>query len=139
MNRSFAGLFVLLAMLLPAASAWGGESRIVVTHTLTGYNMGTNTVTVDYSLHVVNNGEAPVVNLSLSLVPMPPFVGNRTMVNVGYLGARQSADVPLRLVTRTVLSAERFSQQPLFLVGKYLDGEGNPAQFPVKSKPGGAR
>ncbi len=139
MNRSFAGLFVLLAMLLPAVSAWGAESRVTVSHTLTGFNMGTNTVTVDYSLHVVNNGEAPVVNLSLSLVPLPPFVANRTIVNVGYLGTRQSADVSLQLVTRAILSADRFSQQPLFLVGKYLDGEGKPAQFPVKSKPGGAK
>jgi hypothetical protein len=139
MNRSFAGLLVLVAMLLPAGLAFGAESRVMVSHTMAGYNKGTATVTLDYSLHVMNNSDTPVVNLSLTLVPMPPFITNKTTVDVGYLGAHQSADVSLLLVTKTLLSADRFSQQPLFFVGKYLDGEGKTAEFPVKSKPGGAR
>ncbi len=139
MNRSFAGLLVLLAILVPAGLAYGAESRFMVSHTLEGYNKGTATVTLDYSLHVMNNSDTPVIDLSLSLVPMPPFITNKTTVNVGYLGAHQSADVSLQLVTNTLLGADRFSQHHLFFVGKYIDGEGKPVEFPVKSKPGGAR
>ena len=72
MNRTFLGLFVLLAMLLPCL-AYGAGSPVVVTHTLTGYSKGADAVTLEYSLHVVNQGKDTLSDLTLGSCPLPSF------------------------------------------------------------------
>lgn len=137
MNKAFAGLFVILAMILPVSSAGGAVSPVSVSHTLTGYSKGSATVTLDYSLHVVNAGDNPLTNLSLSQIPLFPFANGAPPVTVDYLAPHQGFDVSFTVTTPILLGADRFTQTPLFWAGKCFDGEGKPLEFPVKSKPGG--
>lgn len=139
MYKTFTGFLIALAINIFAVPVFSAESPVIVSHTLTGYNKGSTSITLDYSLHVVNLGETPLADLSLSLVPIPPLVAKRTTVSVGYLGPHQSADVTLQIITPALLDAERFSHTPLFLAGRYLDVEGKTAEFPAKSKPGGSK
>jgi hypothetical protein len=139
MKRMLAGLFIVLAMNLFAGVTHAAGPKLALDHTLTGYSKGATTVTLDYSLHIVNPGDTPLANLSLSLVPLPPLISQRTTVNVGYLGPHQSTYVSLQIVTPALLDADRFSRNPLSWAGKYLDVEGKQIEFPVQSKPGGAR
>lgn len=139
MNKTFAGFLIALTINIFAVFAFAAESPVILNHTLTGYNRGSTSITLDYSLHIANPGDTPLADLSLSLVPVPPLVAKRTIVSVGYLGPHQSADVTLQIVTPALLDVKRFSRTPLFWAGKYVDVEGKPAEFPAKSKPGGTK
>ena len=139
MDRVLAGLLVMLAMNLAASFTHAGESPLIVGHSLTGYSKGTTSVTLDYSLFIVNPGDTPLADLSLSLVPLPPLTAQGTTVSINYLGPKQSAQLFMQVVSPALLDEERFSQRPLFWAGRYTDMEGKLVEFPVQSKPGGAR
>ena len=139
MNKSFTGLLIALTINIFAVFAFAAESPVILRHTLTGYNKGSTATILDYSLHVVNPGNTPIADLSLSLVSVPPLVAKSLTVSVGYLGPHQSTDLTLQIVTSALLDEERFSRIPLFWAGKYLDADGKPAEFPAKSKPGGGK
>jgi len=139
MNRTFVGLFILLSMLLPAVLAYGAESPVVVIHTLTGYSKGADSVTLDYALHVVNAGKLPLSDVTLALVPSPQFGVQHTTVTVGSLRPRESVDLTVQLVTPIIHDQDRLSQNTLLWAGKYVNAQGNPVQFPLTSRPGGAK
>lgn len=139
MNRALAGFLVMLTMNLVAGFTHAGEPRLVVGHSLTGYSKGATSVTLDYSLYIVNPGDTPLADLSLSLVPLPPLTAQGTTVSVSYLGPQQSAQLFMQVVSPALLDEDRFSQRLLFWAGRYTDIEGKQVEFPVQSKPGGAR
>lgn len=139
MDRALAGFMVMLAMNLGAGFTHAGEPRLVVGHSLTGYSKAASSVTLDYSLFIVNPGDTPLTDLSLSLVPLPPLTAQGTPASISYLGPKQSAQLFIQVVSPGLLDEERFSQRPLFWAGRYIDMEGKQVEFPVQSKPGGAR
>jgi hypothetical protein len=139
MKKSFTGFLIALTITIFAHVAGAADPPVIVTHTLTGYSKGPSSVTLEYSLHVVNPGETPLADLTLSLVPRPPFVTTRTTVTVGFLGPKQSADMPMKLVTPLLLEKDHFSQKTLPWAGKGLNAEGKRVEFPVKSRPRGAK
>ena len=147
MNKSATGLLIALVINVFAVLAFAAESPVILRHSLTGYkkveghnkNKGSAVVTLDYSLHVENPGDTPLGDLSLYLVPRPPLVSKKTIVSVGYLGPHQSTDINLKVVTKMVLDQDNLSQKPLLWAGKCLDAEGKLIEFPVKSRPGGAK
>jgi len=139
MNRSITGLLIALFVLISAAFVFAAEPPVIVTHTLTGVSKGATTTTLAYSLHVINPGDAPLTDLSLSLVSRPPLVAKRTIVTVGSLGPHQSEDINLEVVARTVADPEKLAQKPLLWAGRCFDAAGKLIEFPVKSEAGGAK
>jgi hypothetical protein len=139
MKKSFTGFLIALAITIFAYVACAAGPPVIVTHTLTGYSKGPAEVTLNYALHVVNPGQTPLADMTLSLVPRPPFITAGTTVNVGFLNPKQSADIQLRLMTPLLLDQAHFSQQPLSWAGECLNAEGKRVKFPVKSRPGGAK
>jgi hypothetical protein len=147
MNNTIAGLLAVIVIHCYASLAYAVETPILMHHSLTGYNKlsgnnkhkGSKEITLDYSLHVENPGDTALDDLSLSLVLRPPFVAKKTIVNIGYLGPHQSADIKLRIATPMSLDPEKFARKPLSWAGKCLDAEGKLLEFPVKSRSGGAK
>jgi len=84
MKKRFAAL-LLLGWLIPASMAWA-ESPVVVSHTLTGYTMGTDEVTLSYTLTVKNLGAASISNLTLSYVPVSIISKDALVLDIGTLG-----------------------------------------------------
>lgn len=139
MNRSITGLLIALIVLISAAFVFAAEPPVIVSHKLTGVSKGATTTTLEYSLHVENPGDAPLGDLSLSLVSRPPLETKRTIVTIGYLGPHQSSDIKLEVATRIVTDPEKLSQKPLFWAGRCFDAKGKLIEFPVKSQAGGAK
>ncbi len=139
MKKTLRGLLIGLTINIGAVFASAAGPPIVVTHTLTSYSQGPTATSLEYSLHMVNPGETPISNLSLSLVPRPPFVTSGSTVDVGYLAPKQSTDLSVKLVTPLLLEEDQFARKPLFWAGKCLDSRGQLVEFPIKSRPGGAK
>lgn len=147
MYRSIPGFLLVLTINLFAGVVFAAESPVILSHSITGFNKveghnknkGSAEITFNYTLHVENPGETPLGDLSLSLVSRPPLVSKKTTVRVDYLGPHQSADIQLKVVTREVPDPDKFVQKTLSWAGKCLDADGKQVEFPVKSRPGGAK
>jgi hypothetical protein len=136
MRATVAALCILLAISLFATLNHAATQQLLVDHALTGYTKSPSSVTLDYTLHVVNPGAGTFFNLSLSLAPLPPLIAGGTSVTVGYLGPHESTDVTLQISTPAMTDPEQFSHNSLFWIGKHEDLEGKPVEFPLRSRPG---
>ena len=126
-------VFVLaMAFLLPAGRALA-ESPVLLSHTITGYTEGVDTVTLDVVLHVENPGAAPLYNLTLSHVPLMIISQDEILLSIGTVEALGALDVPLTVVTPMLLSQEEFSELPLFWAGEGEDANSNFIEFPADS------
>jgi hypothetical protein len=126
-------VFVLaMAFLLPAGRALA-ESPVLLSHTITGYTQGADTVTLDVVLHVENPGAAPLYNLTLSHVPLMVISEDEILLNIGTVDALGALDVPLTIVTPMLLSHEEFLELPLFWAGEGQDADNNFIEFPADS------
>lgn len=139
MKKRLAGYMAALAVLISAVSAWGGASPVVLTHTLTGYSKGDRDVTLEYIVQVQNPGNSSLGPLSLTLVPHPPFIKKKTKVTVDKLAPNATANLGVKVVTSLLLDRDYFSKKPLFWAGRYIAADGKVGEFPVKSRPGGAK
>jgi hypothetical protein len=131
MKGIWAVLSAAIAVLVIGSHCFAGHSPIAISHQVTGYTQQG----IEFSLHVVNTGSDALEEISLSLVPQPPLVMERTTVKVGTLAPGQTVDVQLRTPNR--LKQEGHGKGPVILwwSGKALDAAGNAVQFPVKSRP----
>ena len=139
MEKTIRRFSIAVTLNILAGFACAAGPPVVVTHTLTSYSQGPTATSLEYSLHMVNPGETPISNLSLSLVPRPPFVTSGSTVDVSYLAPKQSTDLSVKLVTPLLLEEDQFSRKPLFWAGKCLNSQGKLVEFPIKSRPGGAK
>jgi len=136
MRRLF---FVTVALVFMAGICRAAGPPVVLTHTLTGYTEGETKVTADYYLHVENRGNAPVPELTLSLVPSVPTFLQPTTINLGELGPRETRDLFVQVESSIRLKRATLSQSPLFWAGTFVDADGKAVEFPIKSTPGGAK
>lgn len=134
MKRIAALLF--LCWLIPAGMAWA-ESPVEVSHILTGYEMGTDSVILNYTLTVKNTGNSSFTNLTLSNVPLFIISRDRTTLNIGNLDPQSKIQVPFTVTTPMLLSESEFKRQPLFWAGECTDANGNVVVFPGRSIEGG--
>ena len=136
-----ASVFGLIFSLALMQNVFAGETApappVIVTHTFTGYSSAGNTVSVDLTVHVVNPGDSALSNVTLTFVPLRPFGPEGSTLYVGDLGPYQSGDFSVMVVTPARLSADKFSQKPLFWAGKCLDAQGQLVEFPATSRPEG--
>lgn len=135
MRKGLIMLFVL-AWLIPAGMAWA-ESPVVVSHTLTGYNKGADSVVLNYTLAIKNAGTSSISNLTLSYVPLMIVSKDQITLNIGTLAPQAEIKVPFTITTPMLLDQNVFSQQTLFWAGKYTDNNGAVIEFPAQSGQGG--
>lgn len=139
MKRTLTRLTVLLALLLPAEWAWSSGVPIVLTHTVTDFRAGIATAGFDVQLRVANHGVLSLSDLTLSLVPMPPFFkGCKTLV-AGSLTPQQSATIHLHLEASPNHGRHEVAGRVLHFTGKYRDADGTVQEFTVTSHPEGAK
>jgi hypothetical protein len=125
-------LGVLLVFVFSAGMAWA-ESPVYLCHTLTTYTAGTDTVTLDYVLHVENTEAEPVYNLALSHVPLMLIPEPEVSLNIGTIEAYGAVDVMFTIATPMLLSQDEVSGRPLFWVGEGQDANNAFIEFPADS------
>ncbi len=125
-------LAVSLAFVMWAGMAWA-EPPVYLSHTLTGYTEGVDTVTLDYVLHVENMGAGAVYNLVLSHVPLMIIAEPDVSLGIGTIEANGAVDVTFTIVTPLLLSQEEFMELPLFWAGEGEDANYNFIEFPAES------
>ena len=139
MKKTMAALFMLMSMCCNAGLAFAAAAPVIVMHAQTGSNEGKTKTTLNFTVHVVNPGDAPISNLALSLVPLPPLMPGRVTLNVASLDPHQSVYLPLQVTATSpaFLNADEISRRLLFWSGKCVDADGTPVEFPVTSHPEG--
>ena len=129
LKASVFGLIFSLALL---QNVFAGETApappVIVTHTFTGYSSAGDTFIAGFTVHVVNPGDSALSNVTLTLVPVPPFISGRSTLDVGNLAPRQSADFPLHLKAMAT-GKNQVACRPLFFAGKYDDANGTRSSF----------
>lgn len=129
---------ILLLLVIGMASAtWPGVacagSPIYLDHTLTSYTLGSDSVTLDYVLHVENPGAATFYSLTLSYVPRMVISQDDFILDIGTIEAYEFIDIPFRIVTPMLLNEELFSELPLFWAGEGADSNKTFIEFPADS------
>ncbi len=136
MRKRFAVFQLLVLLLMPAGAVWA-EQPVSVSHTLTGYTLGTDTVTLGYTLTVKNLGEGSISNVTLSQVPLVIISQNQISLDIVSLAPQAEIQVPFTVTTPMLMSESEFRSQPLFWAGTYTDSGGSLVEFPASSIDGG--
>ena len=139
MIKTLAKLFIFFALLVPSGLAWGAGPPVLMTHALAGSSKGQLQTTLNFTMNVVNLGEAPLSALTLALVPVLPLGPEPTTLEVGPLGPHEGVDLPLQVTVPGFIKAEELTHKPLSWTGTYLDAQGAPVEFHITSYPGGVR
>jgi len=129
-------VLLFLVWLMPAGTVWA-ESPVEVSHVLTGYEMGTDSVILNYTLTVKNTGNSSLTNLTLSHVPLFIISKDRATLNIGNLDPQSEVQVPFTVTTPMLLIEPELKNQPLFWAGECTDESGNFIEFPARSVEGG--
>jgi hypothetical protein len=136
MRKRFAAL-LLLGWLIPAGLVWA-EPPVTVSHTLTGYTMGANTVTLSYTLHAKNAGTGSVSNLTLSLLSVPVVTEEQLTLNIATLEPQEEVHIPFTLTALLLREQNFFQEMPLLWECEGVAAGLDPVRFPVISIGGGA-
>jgi hypothetical protein len=133
MKGKLAGFLALLVLLISYGRAPAATSPVVLTHALIASTADGKSITL--LVHVENVADAPLSNLTLSLVSRPSVLKAGNSLNVGNLGPHQSMDLPLQLTSSPQLNVpEASSGRWLVFAGKCLDGKGKEMAFPAMSR-----
>ena len=135
MKKRFAAL-LLLGWLIPTSMAWA-ESPVVVSHTMTGYTMGTDSVTLSYTLNVKNTGTSSISDVILNLVPLMIISTEKITLNIATLDPQVEVQVSFTLTTPVLWSESEFRSLPLFWAGTCTGSSGSFIEFPARSVEGG--
>ena len=133
MKKRFAAL-LLLGWLIPASMAWA-ESPVVATHTMTGYSLGADSVTLSYTLNVKSTGTGCVSNVTVSYIPFMIVSTEQITLNIAALASQAEVRVPFT-VTMPMLLEESIFRSPLFWAGSCTDSSGRLIEFPAHSVEG---
>ena len=133
MRRKLLLVLVCVALLCPTAMAQS-ESPIFLSHTVTDYTEGTDSVTVGVLLHLDNPGDTPLHGVRLSNVPLLIITVEEVFLDIGDIEAGGNLDVSFSLVTPMLLSQEEFAEQPLFWACEWTDETGSLVEFPALSR-----
>lgn len=137
MRNLLASCVTAVLIMVCAGFAYAEGAPVALTHSLTGYSKGPATVTLEYAVQVVNQQDAALGPLSLTLMPQPPYVMEKTNFTVNPLGPGEKADLQVKVVSPLLLDQKFFAKLPLLWGGSYSDADGNVVEFPIKSRAGG--
>ncbi len=120
MKKVTFALLIVMMFLLSATMAKAGK-QVTLSHTVTGYSedANTGTVTIDISLHVLNNGETAYEGLTFMYNPLTIISLEEVIAQVGYLGASQSTDIALSIVTHAPFDQNMLKTHELTWAGAY--------------------
>jgi len=135
MRKRFAAL-LLFGWFMVAGAAWA-ESPVSVSHALTGYTLGADTVTLTYNLAVKNVTASSISNVALSYVPLLIISQDQITLNIATLDPQIEVQIPFTVTTLMLFSEAEFRNQPLFWAGTCTDSNGDLIEFPSRSKDGG--
>lgn len=139
MKGLVAALTMALAIFALTGLARAADSPVILSHQVTGYEKGQQSVSISYTIQVVNPGTASLSDLTLTVIPSHVRATDTTTLAVGALPAKQAREMSLQLKGIPAIPKDYLSREPLFLSGKCIDGDGRVLEFPVTSYPGGAR
>lgn len=131
MKKSFIALLIL-GWLMPAGVAWA-ESPVLLSHTLTGYSKGDDSVVLNYTLTVKNQGNSSISSLTLTYVPLMIINKDQITLNIANVDPQAEVQIPFTITTPMFLDQTVFSQQPFFWAGTCTDTSGNLIEFPARS------
>jgi hypothetical protein len=141
--RKFAHrLFLLLALVQAPVMAQAAEQPVTVSHELTSTFQGADSLTLNYTLHLVNTGESGITDLNLSLVTLPPFTTRDLVLKLAFLGAGENADLEAELLAGQEPDVDAMALAQMTFSIKGTDDEGRQVSFRVTSFPtlmGGVR
>lgn len=108
---------------------------INLSHTLTGFIEGADSVTLNITLHVTNSGLTAYNNLKLSYVPFMVIAIEEVKVNLTTIEAGQTLDIPITIVTPVPFNRNIFEEATLFWAGELdnPDVSGAIVEFPASS------
>jgi hypothetical protein len=135
MKKSACRLFMLLALLQVPALAAALEAPVTVTHELTSTFQGATALTLDYTVHLDNTGESALTNLTLSLVPLPPFSTPDLVLKLAFLGAGETADLEAELLAAQAPDVEAMALAQMTFAVQGTDEAGHTVAFRVTSYP----
>jgi hypothetical protein len=139
MKKAMAALCMLMSMCFITGLSCAAAPPVIVTHALTGSSKEGTKTTLIFTVRVVNLGDAPIISLTLFLVPLPPLTPGQTTLNVATLGPHQSMDIPMQVTAPALLNADEISHMTLLWAGKCVDAQGTPVEFPATSHTEGAQ
>jgi len=137
MKKILVLLLIITYACLPSMAMALNESPVHLSHAVTGYTVGTDTVTVNFTLHLENYGSSPLHNLTLSHVSL--FIPSEEVkLYLGDIGASGTLDVSFSLVSPSPLPVpvNELARLPLFWAGEGADAGGNFIEFPAESQGG---
>ena len=137
MKKVLVLLLIISYACLPSMAMALNESPISVSHTVTGYTEGSDSVTINFVLHVENHGSAPLYNVTLSNVSL--FIPSEEVkLYLGDIGASETLDVSFSLVSPSPLpvTVDELAMLPLFWAGEGTGAGGNFIEFPAESQGG---
>jgi len=137
MKVFISALLIGLTFIISPAGSMAADPQVILTHKVTGSVKGPNTIDITISVQVANPGVAPISNVTLSFVPLPPFISGGATLNIGNLGPHQSVNVPLQVSAPAFVTVDQVSRRPLFWSGACFNAQGVRLEFPVTSNPGG--
>jgi hypothetical protein len=126
---------MLLALLLAPVVVQAVELPVTVSHELTSTFQGADSLTLNYTVHLANAGESGLTELSLSLVPLPPFTTRDLVLKLAYLGAGETADLEAELLAGQEPDVDAMALAQMTFSIKGTDDEGHPVSFRVTSFP----
>lgn len=136
MKKRFFAL-LLIGWLMPASMAWA-QSPVVVSHTLTSYTMGTDSVTLEYNLNLRNIGESSLSDVILSHIPLLIISTEDLHLNVASLDPQMNVQVPFTLTIPMLLEESTITDMPLFWDCEGISTGGARVPFSLLSAQGGA-
>lgn len=136
MRRIVVTLLASAFLLLFVGMAWA-DAPLLLSHTLKGSSKGPDSVTWNFALHVINNGDTPVRDLALSYVPLLVMARDEVNLNISEIAGHGETDVPFELTVPVFVEEREVSTQPFHWAGNYLDDQGKPVEFPAESNQGG--
>lgn len=139
MTGRVAALTMALVIFALTGLAGAADSPLILSHEVTGYERGQQSVIISYTIHVVNPGTSSLSDLTLTVIPSQVIGAETTTLEVGTLPANQTTEMFLQLEGVPAFPKEYLLKEPLLLSGKCTDGAGRVLEFPVTSYPGGAR
>ena len=139
-RKGFLWIGVVAIMALSLSSASYAAEPISISHALVGYTSDGPTVTLDFSLDIVNKGTVALSDAEISIAPNGPAdrllepLPEESPLYIGDIPAAGNISVDYTIQSFLVLSEEEIKSFPLFWEIQYVDETGQTQLILVESQ-----
>lgn len=135
MNKLLLAFLLMSLPVVTSARANPPDSPILLSHTLATYIVATNSVTLNYVLHLENIGGETITFLTLRYVPLNLISENEILLEIGSLDPNTNKDIIFSIITPMMLDKDQIEERPFFWAAQGYDSISNFIEFPVVSQP----